>query len=690
MACRGALRRSPQLRHGRDRVSPQAQAQRRPTPPPAKGVSTQVLDRILAPQVRGGGGEQTAATIVSSDEEAAHYLHSRLWRRLDSAPSAASHKTMPGLGYSDYTDVRRGTLDILQKLRYSGVAREKTYLTVLGLCNRLNRRGRMAQRVFAMAVADGVAPTVEMHAELIRSAGGKEGGGAHLAASLKAVVQAGASVHTPAVASAVLGMLRAWGTGLQVFEAATVLCSQAAASAIPYAVLLAACATPEQATAVAEEMKRRGVALSAAHVVSMLGVCVKCGDTDAAERIVAACAERTSRHYERLMSAYKEAGCVEGVEDALRRARREGVPVTEAMVVSLLSAYALVGDGAGAVAVFDTFPAYQELFSVQRELMVCAAVRGDAEGAAAVWDVRPEWRGADAGRKVSAALLEGCRDAHAVALAKSRGGGAWAHMQCVVGCLPGHGEGTGAAASSRTPPPPRASYPALRLATSHVLQGRGFGLRATAEVVRRARAAYPEGRSSRSAVGDVHSVELDKRLLAAAVVGGKAGYVDALLRGGLRDKVVPHAASALLALGRPGEAAALCTRIRCRRLHPLREAEAEAEAAESGADEGELCTVFEEGCGGASAVRPLPPAEAGGTEETLEGVIDAMFVAVDQLARSEGPARALAEGAADDEEEEQALPPEHRMEPFLLQAWAAVTQTPWAQQQQNECNATAA
>eukprot|EP01063_Lacrimia_lanifica_P040895 TRINITY_DN9421_c0_g2_i1.p1 TRINITY_DN9421_c0_g2~~TRINITY_DN9421_c0_g2_i1.p1 ORF type:complete len:418 (+),score=118.46 TRINITY_DN9421_c0_g2_i1:1-1254(+) len=283
-------------------------------------------------------------------------------------------------------------------------------------------------------------------------------------------------------------------------------------------------------------MAARRVPLDAAHHVGLLSSCVPRGDVRAAEGFLGAIPRPLlqSSHYERLLAVYKAAGAPEAAINAvLLRSRAAGFETTEGVLLAAVSAHALRGSTA-AYTTYAAAPALHNVWSLFRELLTCAAVRGDAGLARRIWETRPDAGGQHAYQKSPLPLVLILRDAHYVAQFKARGlrrsGGrsAWNLMSCVASH---HSVG-------------RCSYPLVHCAASLVVAGRGgFGLRAAARQLDAARAALATHerarRAERTEHGDLHSVEVDKLLVAAAVLAKDGAF--------LRSRLAPRASNAAVA-----------------------------------------------------------------------------------------------------------------------------------------------
>eukprot|EP01059_Diplonema_ambulator_P034044 TRINITY_DN743_c0_g3_i2.p1 TRINITY_DN743_c0_g3~~TRINITY_DN743_c0_g3_i2.p1 ORF type:complete len:556 (+),score=159.18 TRINITY_DN743_c0_g3_i2:1185-2852(+) len=455
-------------------------------------VTTDALDRVLSNNVK-IIKHADLPPVLTTDSEAARYLDARF---------KLKGREMPEMAYDVYAGVRRGLEDTMQALRRGGVAGERTYLTGLVLCNKLNFRSKIAMKFLKAAVEDKVILSPEAFAEVIRSTSGKEGGPEALLYTLK-LLSAQDTALNPNVTYAILKAANGWGSKLLVFKIAAELTANQVASAVPYTMLLSSCETPQQALVIARDMKNRGVCLDTAAYVSILSSCVHAADVPAAEKVFKHIPRVTEKaeYWERLAAVHHAAADVVGVENVVLRMLHNGMEVTERVFILLISAYARRGDVVNMREAYAAFPQFQDHWSVQTELMTGYAILGDTKTADLIWDARPQ--ASRHSHKVSSSQLYRYRDAYYVSKLDTNTG-AWGVM---CSTMSHHAVGW-------------SSYCILYSAIRKIRRARlgtHFGFNAVKALAARLRSLVPPTNENLVQYGNFASPEIDKALYGLSV-----------------------------------------------------------------------------------------------------------------------------------------------------------------------------
>ena len=609
-----------------------------PRPPlpvytPRRRLQTTDLDLLLPKVLQQRNAPKRKPSIIASDAEGYMYLKRNFWERL---AASGDWSTMHSFRYEEYTDVRRAVIDVVQKLRHVGAAKEKTYLLALTLANRLNYRTDMVEKIVKMAEEDNIKITPEMHFEIIRSVKGIYGGVQGLVVALRAF-NASNAVLTPKLFFGIISAAKSWLPPIVTLEIFMNLSERLERKDINFELLLDLCDPGSEV--VLDAIKSNGT-LFTKHYVGMLNSCVSRGDCDEAEKIfnMIPTSMRTHIVYERLLSCYKEASCEEGITSVFSRLQHHGMPITEPLVSRLAEYHALQGDTKAVQHIFVAFPQFQEGWALHHSLLSAFAISGETELAELVVDARPSWHNT---KKLSMASLLKLRDSYEAKLLAQTGLAGL--MRTIQQTHP-----------ERSP----LSYSRLYMMIKICEINGGFGINAIRKILLRQRNTYhtveKQSRDIRSALGDIHAVSLDLAMIQCAVVNNKHTFLTTMLEETQADnqKVLPHLLRGILALKAKTPSLrlpkgflnkdSLCM---CRylSLNRVEEGEEETEREKAGEDWGgggggggselEDTGIVGGGGGGGGGV--------GGVSAKLAGLIDEALSEVERLSTPPNPQNTL-------------------------------------------------
>ena len=483
---------------------------RRPSILLSRSITCKELDSLSQGNGQLGYRPRTQP-VIDSDMSAGWYLQDRFDYRWKDG-------NIPGLDYKNYTGVRRGIWDVFQKLRFKKLAGDRVYFVVLQLCQKLNFRSDVAEKLLLHADSDGVVITSEMIELLVRLAVGKNGGIGVITSILRSKDFEKQSL-SPKIITSIISSLRNWIPPIKALECSVALTQQLLSSAVPYQFMISCCDNSIDALAIFNIAKCNEIIPNSVYYTTLLNVSIRSRDRLSAIKIFNSIPQkyRQSVHYERLLSVYRETDSETLLERVFNEIALDQSAVSVQHLLPTITHYGLSANSSITKQLYCSHLTdyVRDDWSILGSIMSAFSVTADTTAADMLWESRPT-------NKKPLGLLQRYKSTYEVALLNAKYG-----EMPVIGCV-------NAIMSEKI------SYAVLHRALLFLYEsskkrvsGKPFGLQAC---LRRLQSVREEtntgersGRHARSDYGDLHSIQLTKLFAMSAELQQSPSSIKELL-----------------------------------------------------------------------------------------------------------------------------------------------------------------